>query len=113
MASNRDHEELVRRLALNDEKALASIVGANAGADVSPALSPRTTALVRLAALVAAPSAAASYQWAVGSAFAAGADEEDIVGVLLAVAPIVGAARIQTAAPEVASALGCDVRAVE
>jgi hypothetical protein len=42
-----------------------------------------------------------------------GADEEDIVGVLLAVAPIVGAARIQTAAPEVASALGYDVRAVE
>ena len=113
MASNRDHEELVRRLALNDEKAIASILGANTGADVSPALGPRTTALVRLGALVAAPSASASYQWAVGAAFAAGADEEDIVGVLLTVAPIVGATRVEAAAPEVAAALGYDLRAVE
>jgi hypothetical protein len=42
-------------------------------------------------------------------AIAAGATEEDVVDVLIAVAPIVGLARVTRAAPEVALALGYDV----
>jgi hypothetical protein len=51
----------------------------------------------------------ASYQWAVDAALAGGASEADIVDVLTAVAPILGLARVASAAPELALALGYDV----
>ena len=40
---------------------------------------------------------------------AQGATEEEIIDVLLAVAPVVGLARLTSAAPELALALGYDV----
>ena len=43
------------------------------------------------------------------SAVAAGATDEEIVGVLVAVAPVVGMARAGSAAPELALAVGCDL----
>jgi 4-carboxymuconolactone decarboxylase len=69
-------------------------------------LGGRTGALVRLAALIALEAAPASYQWAVHGALATGASEDDIVAVLTAVAPIVGAARVSSAARELGPALG-------
>ena len=66
-------------------------------------------ALARVAALIAAEASLASYQWAIDAAIAAGATEEDILDVLLAVAPVVGLARVTSAAPELALALGYDV----
>ena len=62
-----------------------------------------------MAALIATEAALASYQWAVESALAAGASDADIVDVLVAVAPVVGLARVAAAAPELALALGYDV----
>jgi alkylhydroperoxidase/carboxymuconolactone decarboxylase family protein YurZ len=49
-----------------------------------------------------------SYLWAVQWALAAGATTDEIVGTLLAVAPVAGVARVVAAAPEVALALGYD-----
>jgi 4-carboxymuconolactone decarboxylase len=104
-----EHEDLLRRLALNEEGVLASLLG-TAVSDAEPAgLDAKTAALVRLAGLIALESAPATYQWSVTSALAAGASDTEVVAVLVALAPIVGLVRVNSAAPEVALAIGCDL----
>jgi 4-carboxymuconolactone decarboxylase len=104
-----EHEDLLRKLALNEEGVLASLLG-TAFTDAEPeALDAKTTALVRLAGLIALESAPATYQWSVTSALAAGASDGEVVAVLVALAPIVGIVRVNSAAPEVALAIGCDL----
>jgi alkylhydroperoxidase/carboxymuconolactone decarboxylase family protein YurZ len=110
---NPEHEELFRRLALNDERAAGATLGANLATTAMSGPDNKTNALNRVAALIAAESALASYQWAVDAAMAAGASDDDIVDVLTAVAPIVGLARTTAAAPALALALGYDVTGTE
>jgi 4-carboxymuconolactone decarboxylase len=105
----RDHEDLLRRLALNDEKAVASALGTVVAEVTGAGLDAKTHALVRLAALISLESAAASYEWGVSVAVAAGATDEEIVDVLVAVAPIVGLARMSSAASELAVALDLEI----
>jgi alkylhydroperoxidase/carboxymuconolactone decarboxylase family protein YurZ len=108
----RRREDLLRRLALNDEGAVGTALATELSrpARTEPsALDAKTDALVRLAALVAAKAAPASYEWAVATAISAGVTEEELVDVLVTLAPIVGLARINWAAPEVAVALGVDL----
>ena len=62
--------------------------------------------LVRLAALVAADAPPASYVLNLGAASELGFDLEDVQGVLAAIAPIVGTARIATATGNIVRALG-------
>jgi alkylhydroperoxidase/carboxymuconolactone decarboxylase family protein YurZ len=50
-----------------------------------------------------------SYHWAADAALDAGATAEDVVGTLIAVAPISGLARVISATPEVALAIGYDI----
>jgi alkylhydroperoxidase/carboxymuconolactone decarboxylase family protein YurZ len=50
-------------------------------------------------------------QWSVTRAIAAGATEDEIADVLLAIAPVTGLGRIAAAAPDVGIALGYDVAA--
>lgn len=104
-----DHEDLLRRLALSDDGAVAATL-ARGPADVT-GLDPKTQALVRLAGLIAVPSAPASFQWSVAAAIAAGADDDEVIAVLVSMAPIVGAARLVAAAPDLARSLGYDVDA--
>jgi len=104
-----EHEDLLRRLALNDEGALESLFGAGFADAQRSELDAKALALVRLAGLVVLESAPASYQWTVAAALAAGATDEEIVGVLAALVPIAGAVRVGSAAPEVALAMGCDL----
>jgi alkylhydroperoxidase/carboxymuconolactone decarboxylase family protein YurZ len=99
-------EALLRRLAINDQ---TTAIGALSGTSGQVGLDDRTYALARVAALIATESPLATYQWAIDLAIAAGATEGDVVDVLIAVAPIVGLARVTRAAPEVALALGYDV----
>jgi alkylhydroperoxidase/carboxymuconolactone decarboxylase family protein YurZ len=109
-----DAEELLRRLALNDEKAVDAAVGARSLVlDELPALDGKTAALVRLAALLAVGAATASCRAAVDGARAAGATDQEIVGVLLAVAPVVGGARVVGAAPRLALAIDYDIEDVD
>jgi alkylhydroperoxidase/carboxymuconolactone decarboxylase family protein YurZ len=108
----REHEDLLRRLTLNDEAAIESLIGTAVGDPDIAELDAKTRALVRLAALIALDSAAASYQWSIASALAAGARDGEVVGVLVALAPIVGAVRVSAAAPEVALGIGCDLAAL-
>ena len=68
-------------------------------------LDPRSVMLVRIAALVAVDAAPASYLMNLGFAGEAGVTEEQIEGLLAAVAPIVGTARIVSATDKLARAL--------
>jgi alkylhydroperoxidase family enzyme len=70
-------------------------------------LSAATAALVRLAALFALHPTSESLHWAVAVALAAGATDEEVLESLVAVAPIIGLARVNGVAPEVAAALDC------
>lgn len=69
-------------------------------------LDDETLALVRIAALVAVDAPPASYLVNLGAASEIGIDEEQVKGVLAAVAPIVGTARVASAVGNIARALG-------
>jgi 4-carboxymuconolactone decarboxylase len=71
-------------------------------------LDPHTWSLVKVAALVAIDAAPASYIWHITTAQEAGVTAEELVGVLVALAPTVGVARIVAAAPEIAIGLGIE-----
>lgn len=101
-----DEEELLRRLAISDETALVTAVLGKSGL---VGLDRKTSALIRVAAFIAVDSAVASYQWAIDEAITHGATEEEVIDVLLAIAPVVGMGRVTSAAPELALALGYDV----
>jgi alkylhydroperoxidase/carboxymuconolactone decarboxylase family protein YurZ len=98
--------KLLRQLAMSDESVtLGAVSEARGVVD----LDRKTCALTRLAALIAMDSRVPSYQWAIDGAIASGATDGEMVDVLLAVAPIVGVARVTAAAPALALALGDDV----
>ncbi len=62
--------------------------------------------IARLAALVAVDAPAASYLFNLGAAEDVGLTLEDAQGVLVAVAPVVGAPKVISAAANIAKALG-------
>ena len=108
--SLRADSELLRRVALNDDGVIAAIMGPPTSDCATRELDDKMHALLRLAALIASDSSAtASYKWTVNLARAAGVSDGAISEVLCSVAPIVGSARIVTAAPALASALGFEV----
>jgi hypothetical protein len=69
-------------------------------------LDAETLMLVRLAALIAVDAAPASYLMNLGMASELGVDEQAAQNVLTAVAPIVGSARVVSAAGKMVRALG-------
>lgn len=105
------HQEQLRRLALHDEEVIDSMLAMDVKNVAASGLDQRTHALVNLAALIALGAAGASYQANVEGAFAAGATANDIVGTLIAVAPMVGVARVVSAVPKLALPIGYDIDA--
>jgi alkylhydroperoxidase/carboxymuconolactone decarboxylase family protein YurZ len=103
------HEEGLRRLVLHDEGCIQSMLGIHLSDNQAPGLDPKTQALVRLGGLVAMGAAPTTYQWAAEAALDAGASAEEVVGALVAVAPISGLARVISATSEVALAIGYDI----
>jgi alkylhydroperoxidase/carboxymuconolactone decarboxylase family protein YurZ len=103
------HEEGLRRLVLHDEGCIQAMLGIRLRGNDAPGLDPKIQALVRLGGLVAMGAAPVSCHWAADAALAAGASADDVVGTLIAVAPISGLARVISAAPEVALAIGYDI----
>jgi hypothetical protein len=76
-------------------------------------LGARDHMLVRLAALVGADAPPASYLINAGVARDVGITLEDVRGMLIAMAPIVGTARVVTASGNIARALGFAVEVAE
>ena len=62
-----------------------------------------------MAVAVAIGSPAVCLEWSAGRALTAGATEDEIADVLLAIAPVAGLGRVVCAVPDVATALGYDV----
>lgn len=94
---------------MNDETEIADITESEAANLAASGLDPRAHALAQIAALVAADAAPPSYASAVRLAERAGVSASEIVGALIAAAPVIGIARTVSAAPEMALALGFDV----
>jgi 4-carboxymuconolactone decarboxylase len=103
------HEERLRRLVLHDEGCIQSMLGIHLSDNDAAGLDPKTQALVRLGGLVAMGGAPGSCHWAAEAALDTGATAEDLVGTLVAVAPICGLARVISVTPEVALAIGYDI----
>jgi alkylhydroperoxidase/carboxymuconolactone decarboxylase family protein YurZ len=106
-----DHKERLRRLALHDDLLIGSMLAVDPGRVEACGLDPKACALVRLGVLVASDAPWICYQREVQWALAAGATADEVVGALMAAAPITGVARVLTAVPEVALALGYDLDA--
>jgi hypothetical protein len=76
-------------------------------------LDAREHMIARIAAMVAVNAPATSYLVNAGTASDVGIKAEDVQGVLIAVAPIVGTARVVSAAGNMARALGFAIRVAE
>lgn len=89
-----------------DLKLLEQAMGLRESELEATGLDARTFALVKIAALIALDAPPASYAWQVANGMDDGATPEDMLGVLRAVAPQVGGAKVVAAAPELMVALG-------
>jgi len=101
--------EILRRLAIIDEGFVEDQAGL--GLPASQCLDPKAAALVRVGALVAIGSPGVCLEWSITRALAAGATDDEVTDVLLAIAPVAGLGRVTGAVPGVAAALGYDVDA--
>ena len=104
-----DVELLLRRLSLNDERSVEMVLVHGHDLDRGQVLTPKVDLLVRLGALLALGAATSSLRATVDRAREAGATNDEIVSVLVAVAPAVGLARVVSSAPRLASAIGYDI----
>ncbi len=101
-------EDLLRRVALNDENVLGNVMTRQVGPDSATELGVRVELLVRLGALLAVEAAAPSMREVVEKAWAAGVTTDEIVGVLVCVGPTIGVASMVASASKLAAVIGYD-----
>jgi 4-carboxymuconolactone decarboxylase len=104
-----DYKRTLRKLALRDDRYIDAVLAEDRAIPAHAGIDPKSHALLRIAALIAMDAAPPSYMSAVQAGLEAGATYDEIVGTLIAVMPIVGAARVVSAAPNLGLALGYDV----
>lgn len=104
-----EYKLTLRRLALRDDRYIDALLSEEQTNVTLAGIDARSHALARVAALIALDAAPPSYMSVVEAGLRAGASHDEIVGTLIAVLPIVGAARVVAAAPNLALALGYDV----
>ena len=97
----------------NETPVLDLIASMTADSIEASSLDAETLMLVRLAALVAVDAPPASYLLNLGAASEVGVDEDQVRGVLAAVAPIVGTPRTVSAVGNIAQALGIALELAE
>jgi alkylhydroperoxidase/carboxymuconolactone decarboxylase family protein YurZ len=102
-------EQLLRRLALNDEKLVGSVLAAGSALSPPSSLDRKAEALIRVGALLSVGAATASLRCTVEVAQSTGATDDEILGVLVAIAPAVGLARVVAEAPRLALAMGYEI----
>jgi alkylhydroperoxidase/carboxymuconolactone decarboxylase family protein YurZ len=93
------------RVAQGDTPVLETLFAMHLDALERSGLDARTYVLTRLAALVAMDAPPVSYGLTIGAAQDAGVTMEDAQAVLVAIAPLVGTARITAAAGNVVRAI--------
>lgn len=106
-----DFEATLRKLTVRDERLYDAVLRNDVDGLAASGLDRRTRALVRIGALAAVDAAAQSYAPCIEAARAEGVTSEEITGVLVALLPILGSPRIESAAPRLGLALGYDLDA--
>ncbi len=99
--------------AASDTPVLDALAAITAESVVRSGLDANSLMVARIAALAAVDAPAASYLMHVGPAVDAGLTIEQVQGILIAVAPIVGTPRTVSAAANITEALGIVVVALE
>ena len=92
---------------------LDTIVDINAASIEHTQLSARELMLARLAALVAVDAPPASYLANAGAAADSGVTEQDVQDILIAIAPVVGTAKVVSAGGNLMRALGFAIAVAE
>ena len=101
-----DTKDTLEGIARGDVSVLEKAIGLREAFREGTGLDARSYGLVKIATLIALDAPPASYAWQIPNALAEGATPEDILGVLVAVAPQVGGPKVVAAAPEIMLALG-------
>jgi 4-carboxymuconolactone decarboxylase len=97
-------EDRLRALAAGHASVLEAMAQMQLGALGRSRLDEETYLLVRLAALVATDAGPASYRAHLGAAGDTGLSTAKVLGALAAIAPVVGSARVLSAASKLARA---------
>jgi len=103
------HEITLCKIAIADEKYVEEVLSNDRANLTASTLDAKAHALVRLGALIAIDAEAPAYMWTLQAARRAGASDDELVGCLLAALPLLGVARIVSAAPKLGLAMGFDV----
>jgi 4-carboxymuconolactone decarboxylase len=104
-----DYKTTLRKLALRDDRYIESLLAEDRTSEAEAGIDSRAHALIRVGALIAIDAAPPSYMSAAEDALQAGATYEELVGTLIVVMPVVGVARVVSAAPNLGLAIGYDV----
>jgi 4-carboxymuconolactone decarboxylase len=98
---------------ISETPVLDLLAGMTADSLEATTLDPEATMLVRIAALVAMDAPPASYLLNLGAAAEIEIGEDEVRGVLAAIAPIVGTARIASATGNIVRALAIAIETAE
>ncbi|HLN77967.1 MAG TPA: carboxymuconolactone decarboxylase family protein [Nocardioidaceae bacterium] len=101
MTSQTAPESTLTSIAQGDAPVLETLVAMNLDSLENSGLDAKTYFLVRLAALVAMDAAPVSYMMNLGLAADAGVTVEEAQSTLIAIAPVVGSARVASAAGKI------------
>jgi len=102
-------QETLRRLAIADRRLVAELLVDDPAATDRSDLDARSLTIARVAALVAHGGSAQTFRSTIGDALEADVTPDEIVGVVLATAPVLGITTIVDVASKVALALDYDV----
>jgi 4-carboxymuconolactone decarboxylase len=105
------YERTLSKLAIAENRYYETILASDRSNLDESHLDAKTHALVRLGALIATGTASPGLMWSIDAARRCGASNDEIVGCLVTTLPALGVARVVSAAPELALALGYDVSA--
>lgn len=94
-------EETMAGIAQGEAPVLEQLLAMNLDSLANSGLDPKTYFLTRLAALVAMDAAPVSYAMNLGLAADAGVTLEDAQNTLISIAPVVGSARVASAAGKI------------
>ena len=97
----------------DDTPVLDTLADITAASVEHNSLPPRELMLARLAALIAVDAPPASYLVNAGAAADSGVTADDMQGVMIAVAPVVGTARVVSAGGKILRALGFAIAVAE
>jgi 4-carboxymuconolactone decarboxylase len=101
-----DPNKTLQGLSVGDLSVLDALVRMTEGSLEASGLDPQTFMLVRVAALATLDAAPASWLVNLKISDEAGLPPERIIGALIAIAPVIGTARVVSAAGSIVRALG-------